>query len=77
MGYEEEGEQMGEFVEGIVFGVKSGFDLRSQWIKFKSTNSWKLNKNETLNLIDNFIDVYQGYKVSDELELLREQIKKE
>lgn len=75
MGYEKEGEQMGEFVEGIVFGYKSYNDTKALWKNFKESENWTLNKKETLNLIDNFIDLYQGtvelsglFELKDEIE---------
>jgi len=77
MGYEKEGEQMGEFVEGIVFGVKSFKDIRSMWKDFKNTEVWVLDKKQTLDMIDNFIDIYQGAKELPDLLELRDEIEKE
>jgi hypothetical protein len=77
MGYEEEGEQMGEFVEGIVFGYKSYDDTKALWKNFRESKNWTLGKKETLEMIDNFIDLYQGIEGIGNLEELRRQINKE
>lgn len=68
---------MGEFVEGIVFGVKSFKDIRSMWKDFKNTEVWVLDKKQTLDMIDNFIDIYQGAKELPDLLELRDEIEKE
>ena len=77
IGHEEEGEQMGEFVEGIFFGYRSGKDILESWQSFKTIKGFKLSKKETLEMIDNFIDLYQGVEGLENLEELRRQINKE
>jgi len=77
MGYEKEGEQMGEFVETIIFVYSAYDDFNTLWGKFKTTKQWKLNKKETLRMIDNFKSLYQGYDGVKNLSELTDQIEKE
>jgi tetratricopeptide (TPR) repeat protein len=77
MGYEEEGEQMGEFVEGVLFGFNAGEDLLGTWVRYKTTKKWDLNKKKTLDMLDNFIDIYQGLEGIGNLKSLKERIEVE
>jgi hypothetical protein len=68
---------MGEFVESMIFVYSSFDDFNTLWGRLKSTKQWKLDKQETLRMIDNFKNLYQGYDSVKNLSELTDLIEKE